>query len=250
MPTVVLQCSKKKQHFSTLSVGTQVSVVRVVFTSSPSCCGLIILVLRWSYDHFYDTHLSCCWLSAAPLFFGGIRGNHSLSSRSKILWHIKLLNIRLRRFTWCSAPEELMCLPTVPVLLVGSLKWDMVALQRLSTVCNSSRCAKLQENHGNGVKPLFMACLTNASGDATNVNMRQILSFLFPENSCCIYTFCSSSPPQGENPIYKSAVTTVVNPKYEGKWWSFTLTTLYGTVCGINGAGFLMLSLFVVATKL
>lgn len=24
---------------------------------------------------------------------------------------------------------------------------------------------------------------------------------------------------QGENPIYKSAVTTVVNPKYEGKWW-------------------------------
>jgi hypothetical protein len=22
----------------------------------------------------------------------------------------------------------------------------------------------------------------------------------------------------GENPIYKSAVTTVVNPKYEGKW--------------------------------
>ena len=30
---------------------------------------------------------------------------------------------------------------------------------------------------------------------------------------------CLSSLSQGENPIYKSAVTTVVNPKYEGKWW-------------------------------
>lgn len=29
--------------------------------------------------------------------------------------------------------------------------------------------------------------------------------------------FCFFSAPQGENPIYKSAVTTVVNPKYEGK---------------------------------
>lgn len=68
---------------------------------------------------------------------------------------------------------------------------------------------------------------------------------MFRENDCCIYTFCLSSAPQGENPIYKSAVTTVVNPKYEGKWWSFAVTTLYGTECGINGAGFLMLSLFV-----
>lgn len=45
--------------------------------------------------------------------------------------------------------------------------------------------------------------------------------------------------PQGENPIYKSAVTTVVNPKYEGKWWSpaFALTTLYGKESGRNGRG-------------
>lgn len=70
-----------------------------------------------------------------------------------------------------------------------------------------------------------------------------------PDPVIFVFYLHSSSAPQGENPIYKSAVTTVVNPKYEGKWWSFTLTTLYGTVCGINGAGFLMLSLFVVATK-
>lgn len=77
---------------------------------------LIIPALRWSYDHFYDTHRSCCWLSAANNRTG-MRGHHSLNSRSKTLWHIKLLNIRLRRFTWCSAPEELMCLLTVLVLL-------------------------------------------------------------------------------------------------------------------------------------
>lgn len=51
------------------------------------------------------------------------------------------------------------------------------------------------------------------------------------------------SPPQGENPIYKSAVTTVVNPKYEGKWWSFSflVTTLYEKEHGFGlqgGAGF------------
>lgn len=42
---------------------------------------------------------------------------------------------------------------------------------------------------------------------------------------------------QGENPIYKSAVTTVVNPKYEGKWWSpaFIVTTLYGKELGLMG---------------
>lgn len=75
-------------------------------------------------------------------------------------------------------------------------------------------------------------------GDATNAIA---LAFMF-------YVFTLSAfllAPQGENPIYKSAVTTVVNPKYEGKWWSFAVTTLYGTECGINGAGFLMLSLFV-----
>ncbi|KAF6725251.1 Integrin beta-1-A [Oryzias melastigma] len=34
----------------------------------------------------------------------------------------------------------------------------------------------------------------------------------------CSFTHsCSSCVFQGENPIYKSAVTTVVNPKYEGK---------------------------------
>lgn len=111
----------KKQHFFhqvvMLPLGTQVSVVCVVFISSPSCCWLIIPAARWSYDHFYDGHPSCCWLSAANNRTG-MRGHHSLNSRSETLGHIKLLNIWLRRFTWCSAPEELMCLPTVPVLLV------------------------------------------------------------------------------------------------------------------------------------
>lgn len=73
-------------------------------------------------------------------------------------------------------------------------------------------------------------------------------------DKCCdlsawFLTTCFLSLSQGENPIYKSAVTTVVNPKYEGKWWSFafTVTTLYGKEkwAGVQGgAGFIMLSLF------
>lgn len=68
------------------------------------------------------------------------------------------------------------------------------------------------------VSNLFVTCFTNADGDATYVITHPTrVAFMFWENDCCIYTFCLSSAPQGENPIYKSAVTTVVNPKYEGK---------------------------------
>lgn len=35
--------------------------------------------------------------------------------------------------------------------------------------------------------------------------------------TAAVLTASPSCAPQGENPIYKSAVTTVVNPKYEGK---------------------------------
>lgn len=168
-------------------------------------------------------------------------GHHSLNSRSKTLSNLMLNSfIYISKISLMLSSRRAYVSNDLTRFTSWWLKWDMAALQRLSSVCS------------NGFKPLSVACLTKARGDAANVCTRWTRSFLFWDNSCCIYTFCSSSSaPQGENPIYKSAVTTVVNPKYEGKWWSLTLTTLYGTVCGINGGGFfLMLSLFVVATIL
>lgn len=56
--------------------------------------------------------------------------------------------------------------------------------------------------------------------------LTKTLHFAWLSNNNIIVTFFFAF--QGENPIYKSAVTTVINPKYEGKWWrhSFQLTLL------------------------
>lgn len=71
-----------------------------------------------------------------------------------------------------------------------SLKWDMAALQRLSAVCDSSRRAKLQKNHNNGDKPLFMPCLwrnkcQNAPNSVIFVLREQLLYLHF------LLFFCS-----------------------------------------------------------
>lgn len=49
-------------------------------------------------------------------------------------------------------------------------------------------------------------------------NLTKMLHIAWLSDSNMIVT----SAFQGENPIYKSAVTTVVNPKYEGKWWRYS----------------------------
>ena len=84
-----------------------------------------------------------------------------------------------------------------------------------------------------------------------NTKVWRVLWFvsLIPQNHFNSLT-CVSLFSQGENPIYKSAVTTVVNPKYEGKWWSFAVavSTLYGEETWVRvkgGGGFITLSLFV-----
>lgn len=56
-------------------------------------------------------------------------------------------------------------------------------------------------------------------------NLTKILHIAWLNNTMIVTSILAF---QGENPIYKSAVTTVVNPKYEGKWWhqSFQWTLL------------------------